>query len=221
MRLSAFFLLLLTFAYATTVYGEIVNPETFEQLNSTVIKIKGPTTTQFVADGNYSVELAEGNYTIIAYYLENGKIKYYTNENLSVVGKEIRFDIVPLPTDFQRVYELENFDFELPTQPKEEKTNLLVIVAFVIIVIIAALLFYKKKGEEREKDEKKAELDEDGRRVLDLIEKYEGRITQKELREILKWSEAKTSLVIAELEVLGKIRRIKKGRENILKLITK
>jgi len=56
------------------------------------------------------------------------------------------------------------------------------------------------------------ELDE----VIGIIKDYGGRITQKDLREKLPHSEAKVSLIVAELEHLGRIKKFKKGRGNII-----
>ena len=54
-----------------------------------------------------------------------------------------------------------------------------------------------------------------GKNILDIIKKQE-RITQKELRKSIPLSEGKISLIISDLEHNGKIRKIKKGRGNIL-----
>ena len=54
--------------------------------------------------------------------------------------------------------------------------------------------------------------------VLSIIKNYGGRITKKELREKLPHSEAKVSLIVAELEHNGKIKKFKKGRGNIIVL---
>ena len=54
-------------------------------------------------------------------------------------------------------------------------------------------------------------------KVLEIMANNDGRISQKELRkELLPLSEAKVSLIITELEHLGKIEKIKKGRGNVL-----
>ncbi len=68
---------------------------------------------------------------------------------------------------------------------------------------------------------KEHELDEKGKKVLKILKENEGRMIQKELRNIFNFSETKMSLVITKLESLGLVKRIKKGRENILKLIEK
>lgn len=55
--------------------------------------------------------------------------------------------------------------------------------------------------------------------VLDIIRGHKGRITQKDLRSRLDYSEVKVSLLLSELEKRGLIRKLRNGRENILVLI--
>ncbi len=59
------------------------------------------------------------------------------------------------------------------------------------------------------------DLDEYETKILDIIKK-EKRTTQKEIRSQIPLSEAKISLIISDLEDKGMIRKIKKGRGNIL-----
>jgi len=65
--------------------------------------------------------------------------------------------------------------------------------------------------------EKAKRLPKEAAQVLEIIKK-EQRLTQKELRKKLPWSEAKVSLIVADLEERGLIKKIKKGRGNILKM---
>jgi uncharacterized membrane protein len=67
---------------------------------------------------------------------------------------------------------------------------------------------------QKEKSASEKELDE----VIEIIKRYGGRATQKDLREKLPYGEAKVSLIVAELEHLGKIKKFKKGRGNIIVL---
>ena len=60
-----------------------------------------------------------------------------------------------------------------------------------------------------------SQLDEYATSVMQIIKK-EKRTTQKELRKEIPLSEAKISLIVSDLEDKGKIRKIKKGRGNIL-----
>jgi uncharacterized membrane protein len=52
--------------------------------------------------------------------------------------------------------------------------------------------------------------------MLSLLAKNQGRMTQKDIRKEFPLSEAKISLIIAQLESAGKISKIKKGRGNII-----
>ncbi|MFH1391713.1 MAG: hypothetical protein ABIH20_05360 [Candidatus Diapherotrites archaeon] len=71
---------------------------------------------------------------------------------------------------------------------------------------------FLKKENEIGKDE----LDRDTKEVLEILKRYGGRMTQKDLRDKVTFGEAKTSLVVAELEEMGKIKKFKKGRGNII-----
>jgi uncharacterized membrane protein len=66
---------------------------------------------------------------------------------------------------------------------------------------------------------KKPPISTDLREVLDVIRGRKGRITQKDLRGRLEYSEVKVSLLLSELEKRGLIRKFKNGRENIVILI--
>lgn len=82
----------------------------------------------------------------------------------------------------------------------------------------------KEKTEEKiekEKDEiisKTLSLDNDAMEVLEIIKKSGNRLTQRELRDKSPLSEAKVSLILTELESHGLIKKIKKGRGNIIVL---
>lgn len=52
--------------------------------------------------------------------------------------------------------------------------------------------------------------------ILDILKAQGGRMTQKDLRKRLKYSEGKVSLMLIDLEHRGKIKKFKKGRGNIL-----
>ncbi len=82
----------------------------------------------------------------------------------------------------------------------------------------------EKSDEEKSKDEhyisekgkKSAKEDEDLEKVINIIKQEGNRTTQKEIRKYIPLSEAKISLLIAELEHKGIIEKIKKGRGNII-----
>ena len=68
------------------------------------------------------------------------------------------------------------------------------------------------ESSEKGKSASGKELDE----VVEIIKRFGGRATQKDLREKLPYGEAKVSLIVAELEHLGRIKKFKKGRGNII-----
>ena len=61
-------------------------------------------------------------------------------------------------------------------------------------------------------------LPDDLNQVLNVIRESGGRINQVELRQKLPYSEAKVSLMISDLEDRGLVRKIQKGRGNIIVL---
>ncbi|MDW7730828.1 MAG: hypothetical protein SCH66_00180 [Methanolobus sp.] len=60
---------------------------------------------------------------------------------------------------------------------------------------------------------------QDLQEILDILKSQGGRMTQKDMRKRLKYSEGKVSLMLLDLEKRGKIRKYKKGRGNILFLV--
>lgn len=64
----------------------------------------------------------------------------------------------------------------------------------------------------------KLPLSTDLQEVLEVIRGHRGRITQKDLRSRLEYSEVKVSLLLSELEKRGLVSKFKHGRENIVTL---
>lgn len=63
---------------------------------------------------------------------------------------------------------------------------------------------------------KTEELPEDLNDLYNIIMKKGGRVTQKEVRGEMKCSEAKVSLMLDDLQDRGYIKKIRKGRSNII-----
>ncbi len=59
-------------------------------------------------------------------------------------------------------------------------------------------------------------LDKSAMEVLRIIQRADGRITQMDLRKKVDFGEAQTSLILTDLESRGYVRKIKKGRGNII-----
>nr|QNO43791.1 hypothetical protein BPLLOOKG_00017 [Methanosarcinales archaeon ANME-2c ERB4]QNO50599.1 hypothetical protein EGELPFMD_00019 [Methanosarcinales archaeon ANME-2c ERB4] len=71
-------------------------------------------------------------------------------------------------------------------------------------------------GEMKSRVSDESDLPSDLKDVLRVIRDGGGRITQKELRARLKYSEAKVSLMITDLEARGMVKKVKKGRGNVI-----
>lgn len=239
MRFILAIIICLNLLYSITLFGDVYDAEEFEKLDNVVIKISGETTLQFIVNNSYNIKLNPGNYTIYAYKYDMGKLKYFTKDQVLAVEESQQFDLVLLPSEFADIYDL---DFDLPNAediPKQQPNfidsivNGIVILAALVVIAGVIYLITKTKTEKslsnipgdqqsahKNIDEDEVpELDDDCKIVLKILEENEGRMIQKEIREILNFSETKMSLLVAELETLGRIKRIKKGRENILKII--
>ncbi len=72
------------------------------------------------------------------------------------------------------------------------------------------------KSKEEPSEKPKASQADELQLIVNHLKKEGGRTTQKELRKLFTSSEAKMSLMVAELEHRGVLEKIKKGRGNIL-----
>ncbi|MEA1984917.1 MAG: hypothetical protein U9N13_04625 [Euryarchaeota archaeon] len=75
---------------------------------------------------------------------------------------------------------------------------------------------YTHRGTDDETGAGARPLPEDLQEIVDMIRTNGGRITQKDLRTRLRYSEAKVSLMVADLENRGCIEKFKKGRGNVI-----
>jgi len=208
MRYCLIALFLLSLAHGAYIYGDIYSAEGMEKLEGAVIKIKGDGFSYYMVaeKANYSLQLPDGRYDITAeYYGEDGELLYSTSDNLYLSSNDAQLDLV----------------LSSPAQD-----NLLILLLFGIIllgIILFAVSRYVLKAplkeEHRPEQPKKKELDEDSKKILKALDSFEGRATQKELKETLNYSDSKMSLVLAELEHEGRIKRFKRGRGNIIKKV--
>ncbi len=238
MRFLLFLLTFLTLLHSATLFGEIYDGDSFAHLNNTRIRIDGPATMQFIAQQNYSVELPLGNYSLSASYFKDGKLEYYIEEKINLNQESMHFDLVLLPYELQKLKPNENDTVVTPPgqppqpPPAPPQTNNLLLALTGVVALIVIYLVYKKLSEKKEtkKEEVSEEteevqfeeeyaLDDDSRKILEILKSSGGRMLQKELREVMGASQSNMSLILTELEHLGYIKRFKRGRENLLKLV--
>jgi len=207
--LLVFLILLLSSstALADTIYGKVYRWDTLEPIKA-VVSIKNGVEQKMVAeDGSYSFDVEPGDYTIIA---RSGDM--VAVENVTVKGR-VLFDLILFPEiEIAEPPEIPEFK-ELG---EEDYSWFAILLSLSGLLIIFAL---RKRFSTRKREEKEV-LPEDLKRVLELIKAEGGRITQKELKKRLGYSEAKISLIIADLERRGLVEKVKKGRGNIIFLKT-
>lgn len=216
--------------YAATIYGNIYDLNLNKMEGRVEVEVdSSPRQYQVSTDGTYSFFLLVGKYTIKAKYEEHGRLKYIAEEKI-VVRDEGRFihDIVmyPSPEEEERLI---NETIEEPSNG-EQSILLFVIIGSVFVISILLVVYFLKRGKKKEyiQEKKEGSFDETKEEkedienpesldtIIKIIKENKGRITQKDIRKQIPLSEAKISLMITELEDKGIVKRIKKGRGNII-----
>ena len=195
---------------AATISGNVYGPS-LELLKGTIVKVNStPEQTIVARDGSYNFELPLGIYKIEAKYYSK-EYNLYDEEaiNLKQEGNYI-IDLILLQPAEEDIFVNDSLLGDLSDMlPRERRLWLWWFLLIPVAVVIVIIFFIIKKRK------KKPEPDEVKQRILEII-KREKRIKQKELRRKIGMSEAKISLVITELEAEGKVKKIKKGRGNII-----
>jgi uncharacterized membrane protein len=218
---------LLAVLHAATLQGNVYSADSFDAVQGALVKAEGASTYQVLSpDGTYSMEVAPGEYNISAYYYENGTLKGYAKDGIAVGAGGASYDIVLFsPDEFEGIegFDTAELDENILEGRKEDWTPLLVggavLLVLIVLAVAAYFLFGKNKAGKAPAVERKKELDGEEKKVVEILEGSEGMRNQKELREILKCTDTKISLLISSLEAQGYVKRIKKGRENIVKLV--
>lgn len=216
-----FFLLFINISYAATIFGDIYDLS-LDKIDNAIVEINTMPKQQYVSkNGTYTFDAPVGDYAIKAnYYLDN-ILESSAVEKISVKAEgRFRLDLILFPS-FEDETQLLNESITVPTT--FESPNYLVyflVIVLVLIISLAVFYYYKKIKnpgiKETEKSPKEESKPSGLDQIIKLIKKEGGRTTQKDLRKQIPLSEAKISLMIAELEHEGKIKKIKKGRGNII-----
>ena len=226
------FLLTVNIAEAAVVHGTVYDLS-LKVVNNAIVEINTQPNQRLVAkDGSYSFSVPEGTYKISAFYKSSSE-KYTAEETLTIKedGNYV-FDLFLFPVleDEELVDEELNIDTEL----MNDKISSAYIIGAVILflIILAVYILYRKKNkaivefkhEEEPVHEEKIEAEEihnsdDLDKLIEFIKKNDGRVTQKDIRKEFPLSEAKISIMLTALEHNGIVKRIKKGRGNVVVLV--
>ncbi len=208
------------------VHGTVYSWENLKPLPKAIVVVNSTPIQRVVTkNGSYSFNLPPGNYVIKAYYYQNGKLMLYDEDNITIKknGSYIVDLILFPPLKFN--ISQPNVEFEVP---QKSSNNSIVVLVVSLAALTGAVLTGLYVARLKSRKEKKVEnsqatfqttlenLPEDLKEALKEIVNSGGRITQKELRSRLKYSEAKVSLIISDLERRGIVEKVKKGRGNII-----
>jgi uncharacterized membrane protein len=219
------FILLLAFplasylASAATIKGTAYDPD-LRPMKDVVLEINTTPVQKYVAkDGSFLFSLPIGTYNISATFETQTEVFFATD--IITVNDEGRYlrDLFLEPktkavpqnqtasdNSFYQVYK-PYFFFGGGTI-----LGLLIIWLSYFLITRTKVMEAKKEAGKDAGDVTKDELE----KVLGIIRKSGGRATQKDIRKEIPYSEAKISLMISELEEKGRVKKIKKGRGNII-----
>jgi uncharacterized membrane protein len=220
----------------STVHGRVYDWSTFKVIDVAVIQVNTtPAQKVVTANGSYAFSLPGGEYAITA-EARSASGPLSSTENVTVPDRgDFVIDLLLFPADDLAI--LKNLNESLPVTAEENPAPpgelgwmfpVLAILAAVALLLAAggAYLLVKKRGTPGDTgtathapvsiDATGRVLRQDCKDVLSAIANNGGRMTQLELRKSLPYSEVKISLIASELEDAGLLRKVKKGRGNIL-----
>lgn len=239
-------ILLLTFlpnsCMGATIHGNIYTFD-LETAQNVLLEVNStPRQTYVSKSGDYRFELPKGTYSITATKSEGtGTLHAEETINLENDGSyNIDLFLMTVIGDNPENYSDINVENIINYSRQKSKPNNYILVSIIlgtiIIILLLTIAFLKNKrkriknkgSEDKPERLKKMKHRADDKnpenktefslkeKILEEIELLEGRATQKDIRKKIPYSESKISLVITELEHEGKIRKIKKGRGNII-----
>jgi len=203
-------------AYAAVIHGTVYDLD-LKTVSQAVVEISTVPKQMMVSrNGTYSFNVPQGNFVISA---NLSKLGISTSEEITVKQEgDYVIDLILFP-DINEEESLMNESLDVISyeEPSAPQYWMWAIPVLVLLAVVAAIYWKKhRKGPSGEHKQSAAKAKPDLAEIIAFIKKEGGRTTQKELRKAIPYSEAKISLMIAELESHGKIKKIKKGRGNII-----
>ena len=216
-------LLMLPSVLGVTIHGTVYDLG-LNSLSNAIVEINSSPTQKMVAkNGTYAFSVPPGMYALKA---RHEKSDSEIAENISASGEgDYVLDLILLPSlESEEALLQEEQEVPMVEDIVEEKpaTHWLL---WVIVFVVLGYLVYKvsrrpqrivEKVKEVVKEIKEVVIAEELQKIMEFIEKEGGRTTQKDIRKNFPYSEAKISLMIDDLEAKGLVKKVKKGRGNII-----
>ena len=202
-----------------TIHGTVYDFG-LDKLADSVVEINSTPRQQMVAkNGTYSFSVPSGTYSLKARH-EKTDSEIVESIAATVEGDYI-LDLILLPSlggDEELVMEQP----EILEEIVKEKPVVHWVLWVIVFVVLGYLVFKISKKPQQivekiiQKEVKEVAVVEELQKILELIEREGGRTTQKDIRKQFPYSEAKISLMIDDLEAKGLVKKVKKGRGNII-----
>jgi uncharacterized membrane protein len=222
---------------AATLYGTVFNEDLSVAKNVLITIDTHPQQRLLSVNGTYSFEVPRGNYIITAISMRSGRNQSVSEQVSVVQDGTFALDLLFFPNmdDASDLYNDIATDLEQPppnlVTERASPWPLIAFIAFIVALLVAPVLYLRRRFRVLETESNNAESDnaeaDDAemsgvnqglQAIIAALREQGGRITQKELRKRFPHSEAKVSLMVAQLVAEGKVKKIKQGRGNILVL---
>ena len=221
--LCILFLFIVQSVIGAKIYGSIYSLD-LELQDKVILEISTSPKQIYVSrNGTYIFDAPKGTYTIKAWQKPDD---LFVQEKIIIKDAgEYNLDLILIPNLQEEVLLLNETEEDVTSIDEVKGTGFLtagfILFFFILLFGFVLRLQHHKIANIEEKTEKKESektviLTNDLKKVVDFIKKEHNRTTQKEIRKAFPQSEAKISLIIAELEEKGIIQKIKKGRGNII-----
>ncbi len=229
--------------FPASISGSAHYWDTLEPASQMVFSINTtPVQTIVSLEGAYSFTVGPGTYAVSAKKMEKGQVSFEDSSEITVLSDvgEYRIDFILFPSDD---YFSEELDFsgeneglvELPKEGAPENSSLAIIPALLAGAFLIAFIANRKnsqafskgatkrspKGKQTKKRlprESPKGTPKEAEEILRIIREAGGRMSQRDLRKALPYSEAKASLIVSELDARGIVKKYKRGRTNLLVL---
>jgi uncharacterized membrane protein len=218
-------------AFGANIHGTVYD-FSLNKANNARVEINTSTNQVYIAqNGTYSFDVHEGVYSIGAVLAQKNTIIASVTENVTVRGNgAYNLDLILFPElsigDFEENSRINEGIFDpIPNSRIKPLFTFILFAAIALAVAFWISIKKSKKSQLKNYDEKNGKIIQDTRHdfekndlqnLIGIIRKEGGRATQKDIRNQIPLSEAKISLMIAELEHKGVVEKIKKGRGNII-----
>ncbi|NPE30184.1 winged helix-turn-helix transcriptional regulator [Methanococcoides sp. SA1] len=228
-----------------TIHGVVYEWDTFEPTDNAYIEINTTPIQSIVPQyGIYSLELPPGNYLITATSYKENSLEYFTEVPLTITDNGTYvIDLLLMPV-YSDIVASEQNEKQPATQASTTSIVFYLLLAIVLMVAIERTTSKNKNDHKRHHIEPEIEIPEysapeyieevppedekltypeemddlpsDLQEIVKILLSNDGRMTQKDIRSKIDYSEGKVSMMLNDLEKKGWVEKMKQGRGNII-----